>query len=515
MAAHRYWRAYFTASNGTNVVAFAELILRTQAGGASVATGGTAMASSNNDTSAHYMTNAFDGNVSTKWASVDSQPMPQWLGYDFGPGNEKDIVEFSIQGRNDQWVYQGPKDFSLQYSDDGVRWFPVRYVTGELNWQSSEIRSWSVPAESAHVAHRHWRLLLRANNSDANNNAAIAEIQLRETLGGANFATGGTASASSQWDGNYSAAQAFDGNTGNPWHTAGGQGPGSWIAYDLGAGVAKDVEQVALRARSDSSSLHAPKDFDVQWSDDGATWTTKFVVSGVTGWAQGEQRVIPPSPGSHRFWRLYVTAIDDAGAGYCGLSEIEFFPAGASADVLTSSMAITQAGDGAVGGPYSAVDNNQGTECGSNFNIGYYWWRADLGLGAERMIDRMSIRSQRVIPRRAPKDFRLEWSDDGTTWTTQGSKTGQSNWAEYERREFVMLTRMVDGTVLVAGAAAAGRTVRIYNRTTGALLASGTTDAAGAFSIDAANTGELQVLCLDDAAGTTYNDLIHRVAAAA
>jgi len=55
------------------------------------------------------------------------------------------------------------------------------------------------------------------------------------------------------------------------------------------------------------------------------------------------------------------------------------------------------------------------------------------------------------------------------------------------------------------------RTVRAYDRATGALLSSTTSDAGtGAYTL-ATGVGEVQRVVLDDAGGTLYNDLIDRV----
>jgi hypothetical protein len=68
----------------------------------------------------------------------------------------------------------------------------------------------------------------------------------------------------------------------------------------------------------------------------------------------------------------------------------------------------------------------------------------------------------------------------------------------------------ISGTVLDdAGDPAAGRVVRAYRRDTGALLAETVTD-AGAYEIDTAYEDEVNVVCLDNSGGTTYNDLILR-----
>lgn len=56
------------------------------------------------------------------------------------------------------------------------------------------------------------------------------------------------------------------------------------------------------------------------------------------------------------------------------------------------------------------------------------------------------------------------------------------------------------------------RTVRIYNRSTGALIAATTSDVTtGAYLLVAPTLDEVQRIVLDDAGGTLYNDLIDRV----
>lgn len=69
----------------------------------------------------------------------------------------------------------------------------------------------------------------------------------------------------------------------------------------------------------------------------------------------------------------------------------------------------------------------------------------------------------------------------------------------------------VSGTVYDGAGVVGVRTVRLYNRSTGALVSSTTSAGDGTFTcladFDLAAT-ELQVVALDDVAGTVYNDLI-------
>lgn len=69
----------------------------------------------------------------------------------------------------------------------------------------------------------------------------------------------------------------------------------------------------------------------------------------------------------------------------------------------------------------------------------------------------------------------------------------------------------VGGTVIDSNASPVARTLRVYRRDTGALLASGTSSpVTGAYSIDVAYDQEVNVVMLDDALGTLENDQILR-----
>lgn len=56
------------------------------------------------------------------------------------------------------------------------------------------------------------------------------------------------------------------------------------------------------------------------------------------------------------------------------------------------------------------------------------------------------------------------------------------------------------------------RTVRLVNRTTGAMISSTTSDSStGAYRLESSTLGEVQRIVLDDSGGSLYNDLIDRV----
>lgn len=137
MAAHRYWRLSF--ARATSVIRISELALRTSVGGANVATGGTASAS--HTFGGNSAANAFDGNATTFWNASSGliAGEPVWLAYDFGAGNDKDIVEYVVTV--DSSAGTGiPEGGYLQYSDNGTTW-----VTVSSGFKMSAFGSVTVP----------------------------------------------------------------------------------------------------------------------------------------------------------------------------------------------------------------------------------------------------------------------------------------------------------------------------------------------------------------------------------
>lgn len=122
MAAHRYWALLVTARPGTgNGVAIAEVAMRSTAGGANIATGGTAGGTNN---VGHPPTNAFDGNGATEWRDGATGGNPVRLSYDFG--SAVDVVEIVVTTPGAGSAYPGatygPAACWVQWSDDGVAW---------------------------------------------------------------------------------------------------------------------------------------------------------------------------------------------------------------------------------------------------------------------------------------------------------------------------------------------------------------------------------------------------------
>jgi len=135
------------------------------------------------------------------------------------------------------------------------------------------------------ATYRHWRIYVTAVDGSTSY-ASFGEIELKADAGGADLTTGLGASASQSGDSAVgSAAAGIDNNTGSecgsslplPW----------WWAIDLGS--AQEVTVCTLSAQRVVPN-RSPKDFEIQGSADGSAWTTVVAYTGVSGWAEYEQR---------------------------------------------------------------------------------------------------------------------------------------------------------------------------------------------------------------------------------
>lgn len=133
MAAHRYWRVKTISAPGA-YISWATVYFCTVANGASVATGGTAIADSYYAPEGDTPANAYDATSATFWACNGSGTL-SWIGYDWGTNsaNWPDIVEILLQVRNDGSWGQYASVVAIEYSDNGTTWTEL-YRTGTITW---------------------------------------------------------------------------------------------------------------------------------------------------------------------------------------------------------------------------------------------------------------------------------------------------------------------------------------------------------------------------------------------
>ena len=93
-----------------------------------------------------------------------------------------------------------------------------------------------------------------------------------------------------------------------------------WVGCRLN--ISTQVLKVAVMG-DPATPGNSPRDFTIDWSDNGTAWTTALAVTNQTAWFNYERRYfdIPPS-GTHAYWRVNVTA-KNGGAGV-SILELEF-----------------------------------------------------------------------------------------------------------------------------------------------------------------------------------------------
>lgn len=138
-------------------------------------------------------------------------------------------------------------------------------------------------AEAAAVSKtwRYWRIFVQTNNGG--NLISLGEVQLRATVGGSDLTTTSTPVTASN-AANAPVTNIRDNDTATLWATGVGVTTDSWVRLDLG--TTQTVLQVAMYPQSTLLN-RAPKDFIIQGSDDGTTFTDVKAFTDVTGWTTG------------------------------------------------------------------------------------------------------------------------------------------------------------------------------------------------------------------------------------
>ena len=131
-----------------------------------------------------------------------------------------------------------------------------------------------------------WRVFITENHGATGIRCNVGEIEFRSTIGGPSDSVGGVAYASSDTGGSYTPAAAFDGNdTSTSWLSASAELP-QWIGYEH----ISEISVAEIRLVSGYNTSRAPKDFEIQSSQDGVTWETRATILNEPTWTTWESR---------------------------------------------------------------------------------------------------------------------------------------------------------------------------------------------------------------------------------
>jgi hypothetical protein len=275
--------------------------------------------------------------------------------------------------------------------------------------------------------HRYWRVYI---DLIPVNYAIATEIEMHTAVAGSNVATGGTASASSEYGG-HPASLAFDGNLGTYWMADGSAMP-QWIEYDFGGSSSPAVIEIKWGSLS-GYPVRAPETFDVQWSDNDASWTTSWSVYGYN-WSDAQNQVFtkPANAGSHRYWSVYVSYTSSGGAAAC--AELEFHSTPGGGNIITGGTPIASTvNDGYV--VANCFDGNPSTFWNSSGQPPQ-WVGYDFGSGNSVSVEEIKWTSRADYSLYNPLSFAMQFSDDGTNWSATWSQTGITGWTNGSSQTF-------------------------------------------------------------------------------
>ncbi len=240
--------------------------------------------------------------------------------------------------------------------------------------------------------------------------------------------TGGTATDSGHYlsDPSVDGAKAFDNDETTFWTqpATGAQ----WIAYQFTGPVTPVTVRMSPRDQGGPFPIPDYGPFDLQYSDDGAAWTTSRTLSPLfgNGFNQEQQgswsfSVDTPALGTYCNWRIIVDATQ--GGFRARVAEVEFREALAGPDLapavniynIASARFLTTNFAGA------AFDNNPATDWIGDLSVGAWFGYASAG---QVKIIEWSIQASASTADGTPTECRLQGSNDaGATWTTVAACT--------------------------------------------------------------------------------------------
>jgi hypothetical protein len=277
--------------------------------------------------------------------------------------------------------------------------------------------------------HRYWKLSITAAQSDVTGVVALTECVFAESAGGPQ--TGGSATVTGPSAGSGSVGLLVDADYTSQYSTVSGAFPRN-IKLDYGAtsGNWKDLNELRM-VEHPSWTPQAPKDFELFWSDDDVTYTSRIAVTGAAAFSADKMSSVfrsatcPDTLSGFLYYRINVT--DGNQAAQYAVGECEFRGSVSGSDLSSSAGGVFYSSKSGSNFPPSAFDNNNAT---GYFSLSGAAYPQYLGVELEQ---RQTIVEASIIPfpsfeAYAPKDFTVQGSNDLSAWTTVITATNQTAW---------------------------------------------------------------------------------------
>jgi hypothetical protein len=291
----RYWRVLSleNVSRGTTpAISCTELELRATVGGSDQTTTASNAISSSEFSASFLNDYAFDGVSGNFWVSQNSGYGTQWIGYDFGAGNDVTVEEIVWSKRPDGFgVAESPIIALVQYSSDASTWTTYWAFVTPATWGTgSETRTFSRQTGSGK---QFWRILVTSVQGGAGFPFSTAELEFRETSGGSDTTTGGIIFSIAA-NASYPNTMAFDDitNVASNFFLASTavSVTQNWIGYAYPTPLT--INEVTIQVRGDSFGANeALLAATVQSSTDYTNWSTEWTITTPATWANNSTEV--------------------------------------------------------------------------------------------------------------------------------------------------------------------------------------------------------------------------------
>lgn len=217
--------------------------------------------------------------------------------------------------------------------------------------------------------------------------------------------TGWTASASQTLSG-YAASKAIDSDSGSRW-TNGDYQTNQWFKVDFGA--VKAFTEVEIW----SNATDYPRQFNVQVSNDNSTWTTVASAAGTSSLVQ-----VPFAQQQARYVRIQLAT---SGQQYWfSIYDFNVY----STQHSTAAWAATSSGVTGTDTEAKAIDASLTTKWTSSTNQSpnSQWFQVDMR--KRQTFSMVSLDGGATANSTYPRGYKIEASDDASTWTTLATGTG-------------------------------------------------------------------------------------------
>ena len=283
---------------------------------------------------------------------------------------------------------------------------------------------------------RYWRVLGGIN---LGGNSQYSELELRDGPSGTDLVGSGTPSASSEFSVSFEVENLFDGDTGTAWAASGHDM--QYVDYDFGDGNDQDVQEIMLQYTTTPSQGWGA--VTVLYSADDVTYTP-VAFHNLTNNGSLNQEVLDVTPqgedepdldvaAAHRYWRWLCTEM--VATSFFQVNEFTLTN-GSSSDLTTDEGGTASSSSEQGSFPSSAAfDRSDATRWATNSVVTAPWIQWDFGSGNDQAVTGYKIKSY-TTTEAAPSGWKLQCSDNGTTWKTVDWKSQQAAWSSNEERTF-------------------------------------------------------------------------------